>query len=120
MKGTDMKDSIAGYCKILRLPQIASQFEEEAFHLHLSARIFSLKSIQNGKHVLYQAPASWPRLIRLLCHFYAFGRPLECRRHCGNPFPDACLRLMILCIKQPVWRHIALACSISDEGDTCA
>ena len=32
MKRTDMQDTIAGYCKILRLPQIASQFEEEAIN----------------------------------------------------------------------------------------
>ncbi len=69
----------------------------EAFHLHLSARFFALKSIKNGKPVLYQAPASWQRLTRLLCHFYVFGRPLEFRRHCGNLFLRCLSSLMILC-----------------------
>lgn len=30
MKNKDMKDTITGYCKILRLPQIAAEFEDEA------------------------------------------------------------------------------------------
>src|SRR4030042_3960096 len=30
MKRTDWKDTITQYCKILRLPQIASEFEDEA------------------------------------------------------------------------------------------
>ena len=32
MKRTDMQDTIAQYCKILRLPQISSSFEAEAIN----------------------------------------------------------------------------------------